>query len=328
MSQVAIITDDAVGGTFVSWSLLWLSGQQNYFSTKKQQYIDLTSNPINTKNSHQFEANHALRLSNVEHFLNTLPNNHLQHIYFHHLSCDGRHSAEQALLDTSAGIDLVAKNCDKVIVIEKPKEYQLYHCKLKKRGNFHFGLNDGTRYTDDNIALDEFINFYFNESLGLWKSQGLEHIWDKREFLALNFRPFQDRHIRDCHSFDFDHRTIFADACWLTLDEHIKSLLDYCNVELDRQRFEHWLDIYTQWKLLHLDRIKFCKSFETIIKHILDGSNIDLEEFDLDIVREATIQHTLIYRHNLNLKTWQLEKFTSTKQLHNLLEPNIHPLSS
>ena len=35
----------------------------------------------------------------------------------------------------------------------------------------------------------------------------------------------------------------------------------------------------------------------------------------------------LIYKYGLNLKTWQLEKFpNNTKQLHELLEENIHPI--
>ena len=53
---------------------------------------------------------------------------------------------------------------------------------------------------------------------------------------------------------------------------------------------------------------------------------MDLEKFNLDLMQEAAIQRELIYNYSLNLKTWQLEKFTNTKQLHNLLEPNLHPI--
>ena len=62
----------------------------------------------------------------------------------------------------------------------------------------------------------------------------------------------------------------------------------------------------------------------TIIESILKNNYIDLTKFNLDIVQEATIQHELLYKHNLNLKTWQLEKFMDSKQLHSLLEPNIY----
>ena len=53
---------------------------------------------------------------------------------------------------------------------------------------------------------------------------------------------------------------------------------------------------------------------------------MDLEKFNLDLMQEAAIQRELIYNYSLNLKTWQLEKFTNTKQLHGLLEPNLHPI--
>ena len=43
-------------------------------------------------------------------------------------------------------------------------------------------------------------------------------------------------------------------------------------------------------------------------------------------LEQAFTQHKLICKHNLNLKTQQLETFTNTQQLHNLLEPNIHTL--
>ena len=52
---------------------------------------------------------------------------------------------------------------------------------------------------------------------------------------------------------------------------------------------------------------------------------MDLTRFNLDIVRESTIQHVLIYKHGLTLKSWGLEKFpNNTQDLHLLLEPNIY----
>ena len=72
----------------------------------------------------------------------------------------------------------------------------------------------------------------------------------------------------------------------------------------------------------------FVAYFDKIINYIIEGYELNLDKFNLDLVQEAAIQHELIYKHNLNLKTWQLTKFTNTRQLHNLLEPNIHPLTT
>jgi hypothetical protein len=54
---------------------------------------------------------------------------------------------------------------------------------------------------------------------------------------------------------------------------------------------------------------------------------MDLTRFNLDLMQEACIQHHLIYNYNLNFKTWQLEKFSDTKQLHSLLELNTHQIT-
>jgi hypothetical protein len=95
---------------------------------------------------------------------------------------------------------------------------------------------------------------------------------------------------------------------------------------MDEDRYQKWLPIYNIWKRNHTTGLRFSWYFESIINNILQGIDFDLVRFDLDIQQEAAIQHVLIYKHNLNLKTWQLTKFTNTKQLHQLLEPNTHDL--
>ena len=70
---------------------------------------------------------------------------------------------------------------------------------------------------------------------------------------------------------------------------------------------------------------QFGDEFDDTMKCIVNGWYKELPELTFD--QEVIIQHALIYKHNLNLKTWQLSKFTNTKQLYQLLEPNIHDLS-
>lgn len=328
MSRIAIVTDAAVGGTFVAWSLQWLSGQENYFSTKHSAYVDVIPNPVGNQNSHRFLANHATTIESIERYLKMLPNNTVEHLYFHQLKNQGRYSHDKVIANTKAGIDLAVKECDRIIVVKKSPQYQLYHCSLESRSNIHVRLSDGSAYysTDQNQVLDEYINFFFKDSLDTWQSLNLNEVWDKREFLALNLRPFDWTYIDQCHDMNFDYYDLSADTCWLALDRCIRNILEYCDIKIDESRFDHWQSVYAQWQTLHQDRIRFCKSFDSIVDAILNGSSIDLAEFNLDLVREAAIQHQLIYKYNLNLKTWQLTKFINTKQLHNLLEPNIHPL--
>ena len=151
-------------------------------------------------------------------------------------------------------------------------------------------------------------------------------VWDKREFIALVIRPFDSDRITNYHQFDFDHFALSAPDLWLNLGHSIHDVLNYCDLDLDCNLYDSWKPVYYQWQQLHLDRLKFCWYFDTIVDNIVSGRHMDLSRFNLDIVREAAIQHVLIYKHNLNLKTWQLEKFENTQQLHKLLEPNTHPI--
>ena len=92
---------------------------------------------------------------------------------------------------------------------------------------------------------------------------------------------------------------------------------------MDPQRFNQWLPIYQQWASRQLKILDFCHE----VSHIIDSivNNWDYQLGDLSFEQEVVIQHYLIYKHNLNLKTWQLEKFPSnTKDLHKLLETNTH----
>jgi hypothetical protein len=114
---------------------------------------------------------------------------------------------------------------------------------------------------------------------------------------------------------------------WNTFDLTVDRLFEYLDVKINLENFKRWIDVYNQWKKLHKDRLFFSWYFDIIIQYIIDGYNFDLRRFNLDLYQEAAIQHALIYKHGLNLKTWQLEKFTSTQQLHALLEPSTHSLT-
>lgn len=327
MSSIAVITDNAVGGTFITWSILWLSGESKYFCVAKNYDVTLVSNPLTDKNSHKFVANQAFELSDIKNILSCLPqNNNLHHLYFHILRPVNKDYSRKNDIDTThQGIELVKKNSDKIIVVNNHKEYALYKCSISRRSKAR-SMNGQRLISDDNEALQDFLKHFFQKSLNSW--QHLTEIWDQREFLALNVDPYQNLYIKDCHEFDFDFYDLPAHAGWLSLDTYIKEILNYCNLQLNQSRFDQWIPIYNQWKNFHHNRIKFCWFFDTIINNIVVGRDMDLQNFDLDILQEAAIQRELIYKHNLNFKTYQLRKFLNTQQLHNLLETNIHPLSS
>jgi hypothetical protein len=114
---------------------------------------------------------------------------------------------------------------------------------------------------------------------------------------------------------------------WMNMNNTIYDIMNFLSISIDRERYNKWLPIYNEWKKLHTKRVMWCWYYDQIIEYIIKGHEMDLQRFDLDIYQEATIQHTMIYDYGLNFRTFNLNKFTNTKQLHDLLEPNTHTLT-
>ena len=57
MSIIAIITDPGKGGTFLSWSLHYLSGHTRSFHGNSNAWFPLPKNPLTNINSHNFKTN-------------------------------------------------------------------------------------------------------------------------------------------------------------------------------------------------------------------------------------------------------------------------------
>jgi len=310
--MIAILTDPEVGGTFLTWSIYYLSGRDDYYSIDEQKFIPITNNPLTEQNAHNFYPNQVMKAESFEKtFEQMLAAEKLSDfniIYMHHF--DGTPNSHDQ--KTADAVEKLLPHVSKTVLLTSTPDQALYKCSYSSRNNLNF---------------EEFVDRFFSMSKEIWDQPNLKNIWDKREFLALNFRPFDNFRITENLNLNHDHYHLNTMEIWNTFDESVGDLLKYLEVDIDDKKFEHWLAVYQQWKKIHKNRLFFIWYFDTIIKYIIEGHSLDLIRFNLDICQEAAIQHTLIYKHNLNLKTWQLEKFTNTRQLHELLEPNSHPLS-
>lgn len=324
--MICIATDPGTGGTFLTWSLHYLAGHDQYFLQEKSFWANLVSNPLNNNNSHKFIPNQPNRKyqCSVDQFrqfvkeLEATPTDTFHTLYFHQFDIKET---------TEAALEHINKHSNKTIVVDS-SDHKLYHCGFRKRVGIP--VAPGKIIVDNKSIQDYVINKYFADSVKVWKDLQLTNVWDVREFLSLNFRPFLVDSIYKNKLFDKNnnHYHIKAVDLWTMFDFTLESLFDYLEINPDKQRLISWQEIYFCWRKVHQQRLLFATYFDNIIDAILNNYNINLLRFDLDIEQEAAIQHVLIYKHNLNLKTWQLNKFIDTKQLHNLLEPNIHPLSS
>ena len=103
-------------------------------------------------------------------------------------------------------------------------------------------------------------------------------------------------------------------------------ILNFIGNNIDQSRWNSWMSVHNQWRQLHAQ--SFSRNFTEIINAIVNNQYMSLKRYDIDFYKEVLIQHTLIFQHNLNLKTWNLTKFPdNTQDIHALLEPNFHNLS-
>ena len=312
--MITILTDPSVGGTFLSWSIYFLSGRTDYFSVRNQAIVPLTDNPLTVKNAHGFIPNQPRSEDELKKFLPLLVNTK-ECVYMHQF----RNGTEQA-------VQQLCEQSTKIIILSIHPDQILYQCGYTPRSSVQPGWVSQQILSDPDDVYDDFTNYFFKESKQQWERENLNEVWDKREFIALNFYPFKHNSILNYISNNTTYYHINALNIWTNFDQQIQELFDYLEVSINQDRYQTWFLVYNQWKNKHTQRLMFSQNFKTIINNILLGVEFDLTPFDLDIQQEATVQHFLIYNHNLNFKTWQLNKFTNTKQLHDLLEPNIHPL--
>ncbi len=323
--MIGIATDPGVGGTFLTWSLHYLAGHDTYYHAQTQQWLSVPSNPLTKKNSHGFKANQIESLESFNKNYSTLidiATHDFHTIYFHNFSS----TLESQDYDTQQVVSKLES--DQLIIVSLPPVDYLYQQSYNKRTSNPSSLeNPAVRLLSNQDILTDFINFFFKESNKKWHQLGLTNVWDRREFLALNVNPYKTQNIVCNIDLTRDHYRLDTSELWYTFDQTVSCLFDYLNLKINTTRRKNWTKVYYKWKQFHYQRMLFVRYFDQIVNYIINGYSMDLTRFNLELIQEAVIQHELIYKHRLNLKTWQLEKFINTKQLHDLLEPNIHPLT-
>jgi hypothetical protein len=324
---IGILTDPAVGGSFVTWSLHYLSGHTNYFFAPQNKFLPLPNDPLTDINAHIFKPNHPNTKDEFDLILNRLIKNQLttfQTIYFHNLRTDTVNTQSHCNLTSEAVLNL-QKETDKIIILNTAPKHSLYLSKFNGRHlttKFIAEKGKNKNFFDQH---QDFIDTFFKDSKEFWEKLNLSDIWDRREFLALNLRPYNT--ISILPNIDLTKKIYRLDSFDLynQFDITVKDLFNSLNLNLNTARWENWILVYKRWQHIHSDRVLFVEYFDAIIESIINNYYLDLKRFNLDIVREATILHELLYKHNLSIKGWGLEKFPdNTQDLHKLLEKNTY----
>jgi len=341
----------SLGCTFLDWSLHYLSGKNNYYNAKLDKNISLVSNPLSLydKNSKKFNAhahkkNYAGGEKEVKDFVRKVEQqikkvesedfSNMYSVYF-----AGKHFSN-IVEDMEYDIDKLSecKKCLDKVENYFYKDYKicvdfLHDCGIPiiyidNSKHYFFDIRQTDTFfasgkqldePDLNKIFDEYMHTFFSDSLEIIDEK---NIWDVREILALSIRPYNNR-FKEKIGFSFPYYHIDFRCWWFDPISSVVDIADFLEIKIDNSRWEKWKDVCLQWKDNHVHYLNFYFSLDHIIDSIINGWYYELS--NLSLQEEAIIQHMLIYKHNLNLKTWQLKKFPpNTQDLHELLEDNIH----
>jgi len=306
MTNIGIIADTGSGGNFLRWSIYFLAG------------YDVKQNPLTKTNAHA-AGSHALdTTSKYNNWVSNLSTDKMNVAYittFQDVNYKNFHTKYHE--ETARHISKLQDIITKTILLSATEDQKLYHCRRNLRvfGRKFGSTKNHTNYDEHHI---DYINTFFNESYRKFE----DNVWDYREFLALSHNPYNFLSILPNVKLAKDYYTLDLFELFEKFD--IKNLFGYLKLDLHNDRYDKWKTIYNEWQKIHAPNVRFAKDYQKIISNILSNNQQDLVTYNLDIMQEAAILHSLIFKHNLNLKNWQLEKFESTEQLHKLLEPSFH----
>jgi hypothetical protein len=337
---VAITSVSSVGATFVDWSIYFLSGQKKFYNVQQQAWIDVTDNPLTTYNSHGHQKNYPSGLKRsmecVGIFKKTAGDLFTLYpgpLHFDEIDSDAKNLNKtdwQLLIDKRFNdYNQLFKYCNsesiKLIYLGLDPALALYDINTRSLDRMFFESRRATTVEERKLELDQ---VFFADSIQKWNDLNLTNRWDNRERLALCCRPFDTLNAETERNVDlcYPHLWIDSRLLWHNGKDTIYRIMDYVDLDIIKSKYDHWHSIYLLWQEKHTNALEFVYTYKHIVDSIVNNWFYDI---DLTFDQEVIIQHCLIYQHNLNLKTWKLEKFPSnTQDLHKLLEPNTHPIPS
>lgn len=171
--------------------------------------------------------------------------------------------------------------------------------------------------------VDKWNQTFFSDSVGKFETTA----WDKRELAALTYRAPKALQIDTSTLIDQTRPHLYytTDDVWNGFDRCLEEICHLWDLKMNLDRWQSWKNIYHNWRTVHDPY--FSRHLPRIVDAIIQNKYLSLRRFHMNFFMEVMLQHELIFKHNLNIKTWQLDRFPdNTQDLHALLEPNFHQL--
>jgi hypothetical protein len=330
--------DNGLGWHFLDWSIKYLSGKKQDFLFDQQRPTALLQDPIDSTQAHKHRINYVCNREQLIDFdgviqtlhsdcfpmvlqsyvgQNTVQTGSKQKTDLSNVSSTQREALRGLVDQTQLNLAQLALELGYTVITI------LWHDAHKLVPGYH--VRQPIDYQTGEL-LDPSVDPHqlWADTFFADSRQRFDHdIWDQRERLALCVRPF------------FNLRKInFANDLVRSLPDVIA--LDTRDLwqqgsaifrSIDADRYRPWLSVYERWQQLH--DTKFSEDYWQILDHVINNRSWDLSPYGMNLIKEALLQHGLLYHYDLNVRTWGLERFpNNTQELHLLLEQNIHTLDT
>lgn len=117
--------------------------------------------------------------------------------------------------------------------------------------------------------------------------------------------------------------TIDYDDVWATLNTVMFDIFDFLQQPMDQTRYSQWADVYYTWQ--EKNKTNFFNDLSKILDCIVTGSSMSLADYNMTFAKEVVIASKLLYNYNLALKFEGVGNLSqNTAQWHSILEKNIY----
>ena len=344
MNNIFCVTSThSIGCTFLDWSIHYLSGSNKFYNVETG-WSKLVSTPLSSDNAHTHQKNHpnGIKLTTeviqrLKKIKSDIPLSLYPTLLYE----------EEAAAELNITVNQLLDLFNNEIVYRQQKDYAdiwnqlvsnnipIVYVKLTSDQLFLQSIrqfdrnfpNTAVQPQTSNEVHNKFLDIFFKDSQTKWNELGMNTIWDQREFIALNIRPYEYCEFDSWVNFTNPYYYLDARELWHNGKETLINIMQYLKFAINEDRMVSWLPIYYQWQQKQLNILKFAWNVDYICDCIINNYYHDISSYNLDLWHEAIIQHIIMYKHGLNFKTWNLEKFpNNTQDLYKLLEPNIHPV--
>lgn len=292
-TRIGIAYNGGAYGTFVHWCI-------EYFSGVIDGPLPFNSNG----NSHKFKGLAVTEAAKLNKFFNSKKFLNTKVFRFH----PKNHKHENAVKSITTALQHV----EKCIVLHPTEQSILWNINNKFTKIWRNGWIDHEK--------NNFIDNLRQWNPGFVTLDQIA-VWELREFLSFFIlkQHYAETDLPDILNYYNDNvLKIPLDALSTEFEKTIRSILDFCELEVRRENFQ---EVYSQWMPLqvHSDKDAFVND---IVDSVTNDWQYSWESKQLTLVDEAFVQMKLRDLHNLELKCYNLDVFpTNTNELKNLLIP-------